>query len=290
MKKYLSGFLAFVLIFSFEFNTEIFAGTTEISGFFKVKSEYVSDYDTVADTYEHIKTGAKVLVVNNQDEEKFFSIGFKTPPDSDKGTAHIFEHMVLQGSQKYPVKSMLSQLGASSSATYFNAVTSDDFTFYPFGSINEKDFYNLMSIYLDGIFSPIFLTEENVFKRDGIRIDVQDGKAKYNGVVYNEMKNASMNKESILYNSIKKSLYPDTYYKYVSGGVPCSITKLTYEEVVEFYKNTYHPSNSLTVLYGNQNLTASLSMLNEYFKNYEKKQTRNLERGRSSGKASSDIV
>ncbi len=272
MKRYLSCFLI-VILFSFNFNIEIFAKDIEIEGFVKRKSEYVSDYNIVADTYEHIKTGAKVLVIDNGDDEKFFTIGFKTPPENNKGTAHVFEHMVLQGSQKYPVKSMLSQIAATSCATYFNAVTSDDFTFYPFGSRNEKDFYNLMNIYLDGIFSPMLLTEEKVFERDGIRIDTFETTTEYNGVVYNEMKNSSMQPENILYNSIKKSLYPDTYYKYISGGNPEDIVDLSYEEVLEFYEKNYHPSNSLTILYGNQDLQKSLELLNSYFKNYKRKES-----------------
>lgn len=243
-----------------------------ICGFKKLKSEFISDYQTNADTYEHIKTGAKVLVINNGDEEKFFTIGFKTPPVNNSGATHIFEHTTLQGSQKYPIKSMLTKLGSTSMATYFNAATADDFTFYPFGSLNEKDYYNLMNIYLDGIFNPSVLTDENVFKRDGIRIDFKEDKASYNGVVFNEMKNAESNLNSIIYNSIKQTLYPDTYYKYVSGGLPEDIVDLTYEKVIELHNEVYNPSNSFTVLYGDQALTKSLTVLNEYFKNYDKKE------------------
>ena len=233
-----------------------------ICGFEKVKSEYVSDYGANANTYQHIKTGATVLVIDNNDEEKFFTIGFKTPPKDNTGVNHVFEHTTLQGSKNYPVKSMLTTLGSTSMATFFNAATSDDFTFYPFGSINEKDYYNLMNVYLDGLFYPMVMTDKNVFKRDGVRLDFIDNQLTYNGVVYNEMKNSGSNTKAILYNSIKKSLYPDTYYKWSSGGTPEAITGLTYEDVLKLHEEAYHPSNSLTVLYGKQDLKKSLEMLN----------------------------
>lgn len=250
----------------------------ELQGFKKIKTEFISDYQTNAYTYEHIKTGAKVLVINNADEEKFFTIGFKTPPSDNSGATHVFEHTTLQGSKNYPVKSMLSRLGSSTMATYFNAATADDFTFYPFGSLNEKDYYNLMNIYLDGVFHPLVMTDENVFKRDGVRIDLKDNILSFNGVVFNEMKNSSANINAILYNSIKQSLYPDTYYKYVSGGLPENIPDLTYESILKLHDIAYHPSNSLTILYGNQDLEKSLSILNNYFKEYDK-QTDTIEIG-----------
>lgn len=241
-----------------------------LSGFKKLKTEYLSDYNTNAVTYEHIKSGAQVLVIDNEDEEKFFTIAFKTEPKDDTGANHVFEHTTLQGSKNYPVKSMLTTLGSKSMATFFNAATADDFTFYPFGSINEKDYYNLMRIYLDGIFYPMVLTDENVFKRDGVRLDLVDGKLSYNGVVYNEMKNASSNPKAILYNSIKKSLYPQTYYKYNAGGTPEAIPNLTYADVLKLHRQNYHPSNSLTILYGKQDLIKSLELLNSYFKNFDR--------------------
>lgn len=242
----------------------------ELQGFKKIKTEFVSDYQTNVYTYEHIKTGAKVLVINNGDEEKFFTISFKTPPNDNSGATHVFEHTTLQGSKNYPVKSMLSKLGSSTMATYFNAATADDFTFYPFGSLNDKDYYNLMNIYLDGVFNPLVMTDENVFKRDGVRVDFKNNIFSFNGVVFNEMKNSSANTNSILYNSIKQSLYPDTYYKYISGGVPENIPDLTYESILQLHNKAYHPSNSLTVLYGNQDLEKSLCILNNYFKEYDK--------------------
>lgn len=247
---------------------------SEICGFKKINTQFISDYQTNADIYEHIKTGAKVLVINNGDEEKFFTIGFRTPPVDDSGATHVFEHTTLQGSKKYPVKSMLTRLGSTSMATYFNAATADDFTFYPFGSLNEKDYYNLMNIYLDGIFYPMVIDDKNVFKRDGVRLDFKDNKISYNGVVFNEMKNSSSNINSILYNSIKKSLYPDTYYRYTSGGTPESIPDLTYEQIIQLYDRAYHPSNSLTVLYGNQDLRKSMEILNSYFKDYDMQQNK----------------
>lgn len=266
--------LALILVFSTLIQNIILANNQniEINGFIKIKSEFISDYQTNADTYEHIKTGAKVLVINNGDEEKFFTIGFKTPPTNNSGATHVFEHTTLQGSKNYPIKSMLTALGSTSMATYFNAATSDDFTFYPFGSLNEKDYYNLMNIYLDGIFYPMALTDENVFKRDGIRLDLKDNILSYNGVVYNEMKNSSANVNSILYNSIKQSLYPDTYYKYVSGGIPEAIVDLTYLDILKLHEEAYHPANSLTVLYGEQDLVKSFEILNNYFKDYDKKE------------------
>lgn len=289
MFKNKKTFIAFVLtlIIIFTNCNILFAQTDEIqkdfeinfgivedeitNGFKKIKSEFVSDYQTNAYTYEHIKTGAKVLVINNSDSEKFFTIGFKTPPYNNSGATHVFEHTTLQGSKSYPIKSILTKLGSTSMATYFNAATADDFTFYPFGSLNEKDYYNLMNVYLDGIFNPLVTEDKNVFKRDGFRVDLIDGQLMYNGVVFNEMKNSSTNVNSILYNSIKQSLYPDTYYKYVSGGVPEDITDLTYEQIVEIHSKAYHPSNSLTILYGEQDLNKSLQILNNYFKDFDKR-------------------
>lgn len=282
MNKKLKLFTTFTIIFvilsSNKFISFAQQKDLEIQGFKKIKSEFVSDYQTNADTYEHIKTAAKVLVINNGDEEKFFTIGFKTPPVDNSGATHVFEHTTLQGSKNYPVKSMLTRLGSTSMATYFNAATADDFTFYPFGSLNEKDYYNLMNIYLDGIFYPMVMTDKNVFKRDGVRMDLKDGHISYNGVVYNEMKNSTSNINSILYNSIKQSLYPDTYYKYVAGGEPEAITDLTYEKIIELHDKAYHPSNSLTVLYGEQDINKSLELLDDYFRDFDKREN-NFELG-----------
>lgn len=282
MKRKFKLFTVFILTLAILTSTELILFAQEkyleIEGFKKIKSEFVSDYQTNADTYEHIKTGAKVLVINNGDEEKFFTIGFKTPPTDNSGATHVFEHTTLQGSKNYPIKSMLTRLGSTSMATYFNAATADDFTFYPFGSLNEKDYYNLMNIYLDGIFYPMVMTDKNVFKRDGVRMDLKDGNISYNGVVYNEMKNSTSNINSILYNSIKQSLYPDTYYKYIAGGEPEAITELTYEKIIQLHDEAYHPSNSLTILYGEQDINKSFTLLNDYFKDFDKKEN-NFELG-----------
>ena len=222
---------------------------------------------------EHIKTGAKIVVLSCDDENKVFSIGFRTPPENDKGISHILEHSVLCGSKKYPAKETFVELMKSSMNTFLNAMTFPDKTVYPVASCNDRDFKNLMSVYMDGVFRTNIYERKEIFLQEGwhYQLDSADSDLKYNGVVYNEMKGSFSSPETILYQENMSSVLPDTPYSYISGGLPESITDLNYEELLCFHKKYYHPSNSYIYLYGNMDWTERLTWLDEdYLSKYER--------------------
>ncbi|MCF8296651.1 MAG: insulinase family protein [Saprospiraceae bacterium] len=241
-------------------------------GFELIWSKEVSETKSTAHYFEHKKTGAKLLFLENDDNEKVFSITFKTIPEDDCGTAHILEHTVLQGSKKYPVKTLLWELIKGSMQTYLKAWTSSDHTMYPFASTNEQDFFNLMGVYLDTVFYPKVLENENIFRQEGYRYEINsiDDDIKLNGVVYNEMKAVFSSTKEIL--DIKSNYYhyPDNCYRFVSGGDPEYIPQLTYEKLTAFHKKYYHPTNSYIYLYGRLDIDKSLQKIDEdYLNNFE---------------------
>lgn len=224
--------------------------------------------------YEHKKSGARINYIKTDDKNKTFAIAFKTPPESSKGISHILEHSVLNGSKKYRTKEPFMDMIASSLQTFLNAMTYPDKTVYPVASENDKDFFNLQDVYLDAVFNPRVLNKEEVFLQEGksIKID-ENGKFSVSGVVYNEMKGAITNPDTIIINEINKYLYKDSCYQYVSGGNPYDISKLTYEEFLDFYKRFYHPSNADIFYYGDMDIEKYLENLDkEYLSHYEKKE------------------
>lgn len=238
---------------------------------FKVIEKHKSkEIDSTIYLLEHTKTKTLVTYFENDDEEKLFNIGFKTLPNDDTGVNHIIEHCVLNGSKKYPLKSPFVNLIASSPNTFLNALTYPDFTCYPLASYYEKDFNNLMNIYLDAVFFPKLLENENIFLQEGIRVEFdENNKPFYNGTVYNEMKSVFSDPLSILLSKINKSIIPNSNYSFYSGGIPKSIETLTYEQVLKTYKAYYNPTNATIVLYGKQDINNSLKIIDSYLSKLE---------------------
>lgn len=222
----------------------------------------------------HEGSGARVIKIECKDDNKVFSIGFRTPPKDSTGLTHILEHSVLCGSEKFPCKEPFVELLKGSMNTFLNAMTFADKTIYPVASRNTKDLFNLMDVYMDGVLHPNIYKYEEIFKQEGWHYELEDLKSPliYNGVVYNEMKGAYSSPESVLYRKINQSLFPDTPYKEESGGDPEHITDLTYKEFIEFHKNYYHPSNSYIFLYGDGDTKEELRFLNDnYLKDFNEK-------------------
>lgn len=220
----------------------------------------------------HNKTGARVALLSNDDENKVFYIGFRTPPKDSTGVAHIIEHTVLCGSEKYPVKDPFIELAKGSLNTFLNAMTYPDKTVYPVASCNDKDFSNLMDVYLDAVFHPNIYREEKIFRQEGWHYELENAEDELtiNGVVYNEMKGAFSSPDDVLYREIMNSLYPHTSYAVESGGDPDVIPELTYEDFLAFHQKYYHPSNSYIYLYGNMDMEERLAYIDrEYLSQYE---------------------
>jgi hypothetical protein len=225
--------------------------------------------------FTHKKSGAELVFIRNSDKNKTLNIGIKTCPYDNKGIPHIIEHSVLGGSKNFPVKDpFFSVLNGQSLYTFMNAMTSSTFTSYPVSTRDEKDFNNLMYLYFDAVFNPLVIEEENIFLKEGIRKDLEsvDGKMSYNGIVYNEMKGTTSNQNSALNDLVMKTLFPDSTYAYNSGGVPSAIESLKYDELKEFYKKYYHPSNSVICLYGDVDIMDRLNFIDEeYLSSYNRK-------------------
>lgn len=237
-----------------------------------ISKEELSDINGFGYVYEHNKTKARIVLLDNEDENKSFVIGFKTPQWDSTGLPHILEHSVLCGSKKYPVKDAMTEVGKGSLNTFMNAFTYPDRTIYPVSSCNEKDLNNLMSVYLDAVFNPMVYEEPKIFMQEGwhYELDNADAELKVNGVVYNEMKGDYSNPDSLFRNEIVKSLFPDTQYYYDAGGNPECIPQLKYDDFVSFHKKLYHPSNSKIILYGNMDFKEKMKFIDEeYLSKYE---------------------
>lgn len=221
---------------------------------------------------QHNKTKARVVAISNDDENKVFTIGFKTPPKDDTGVPHIMEHSTLCGSKKYPAKDPFVELAKGSLNTFLNAMTYSDKTVYPIASCNMQDFENLMDVYLDAVFHPNIYEKPEIMKQEGWHYDIDsmDGELTYNGVVYNEMKGVFSSPEQQLFRDIQKSLLPDTTYGCESGGDPEFIVDLTREDFIQFHKTYYHPSNSYIYLYGDMDMAKELAYIDEeYLSEYD---------------------
>ena len=238
----------------------------------KLKTKFIEDIQSNVTIYKHNKTNARICTIENDDNNKVFSIAFRTPPMNNGGLTHILEHSVLCGSKKYPVKDPFVELIKSSLNTFLNAFTFPDKTMYPCASQNDKDFKNLMSVYMDAVFYPQIYSHEEIFMQEGWHHHILDENdpVTYNGVVYNEMKGAFSDPQQILFRNLMHSLYPDTAYGFESGGDPAYIPDLTYEEFKEFHSKYYHPSNSYIFLYGNCDMEERMNWLDkEYLSNFE---------------------
>lgn len=223
---------------------------------------------------EHKKTKARLFLVSNDDDNKVFCIGFRTPPDDNTGLPHILEHSVLCGSDKFPLKDPFVELVKGSLNTFLNAMTYPDKTVYPVASCNDKDFQNLMDVYMDAVLHPNIYKEEKIFRQEGWHYELEDeeGAVIYNGVVYNEMKGAYSSPESMLDRYTQSTLFPDNCYGKDSGGDPSSIPELSYEKFLDFHRTYYHPSNSYIYLYGDMDMAQKLEWLDrEYLSHYEER-------------------
>lgn len=238
-----------------------------LSAYKIIEKRTISDLNSEGYILEHKKTGAHISLLLNDDENKVFYIGFRTPPEDSTGVAHILEHSVLCGSKNYPVKDPFIELAKGSLNTFLNAMTYPDKTVYPVASCNDKDFRNLVNVYLDAVFYPNIYKEDKIFRQEGWHYEMEDetDDLTINGVVYNEMKGAFSSPDDVVEREIMNSLYPDITYGLESGGDPDVIPDLTYEQFLAFHSRYYHPSNSYIYLYGNLNAEEYLTFLDENY-------------------------
>lgn len=237
-----------------------------------LEAREIKDLNSEGYLLRHKKTGARVALLSNDDDNKVFYIGFRTPPTDSTGVAHIIEHTVLCGSKNFPVKDPFVELVKGSLNTFLNAMTYPDKTVYPVASCNDKDFRNLMHVYLDAVFHPNIYKEEKIFRQEGWHYELEDAEDELtiNGVVYNEMKGAFSSPDDVLEREVLNSLFPDTPYGTESGGDPDVIPELSYEEYLDFHRKYYHPSNSYLYLYGNMDMAEQLEFIDrEYLSGFD---------------------
>ena len=246
----------------------------DLSAYELVKEEDLKGIKSHGMLLKHKKSGARILLIENDDDNKVFNIGFRTPPSDSTGVPHIMEHSVLCGSKNFPAKDPFVELVKGSLNTFLNAMTYPDKTVYPVASQNDKDFFNLVHVYLDAVFYPNIYKKEEIFRQEGwsYHLEKPEGPLTYNGVVYNEMKGAFSSPDDVLERDIMNSLFPDITYGCESGGDPDNIPELSYEEFLEFHRTYYHPSNSYIYLYGDMDMEEKLRWLDEeYLCHYDKK-------------------
>ncbi len=237
-----------------------------------IEKRYMEDFQSEAYVMQHKKTKARIILMENKDENKVFYIGFRTTPRESTGVCHILEHSVLCGSKNFPVKDPFIELAKGSLNTFLNAMTYPDKTVYPVASCNDKDFQNLMHVYLDAVFYPNIYEQDKTFCQEGwhYEMEQEEGALTINGVVYNEMKGAFSSPDDVMEREILNSLFPDNEYSEESGGDPKEIPNLTYEHFLEIHRTYYHPSNSYIFLYGNMDMEEKLNFLDqEYLSSFE---------------------
>lgn len=232
-----------------------------------IEKREIEDLNSISVLLKHKKTGARVALLQNDDNNKVFYIGFRTPPADSTGVAHILEHCVLMGSDAFPVKDPFIELAKGTLNTFLNAMTYPEKTVYPVASCNDKDFDNLMHVYLDAVFHPFIYKEKNIFLQEGWHYELKDKEDELtvNGVVYNEMKGAFSSVDDVLDREIMNSLYPDTAYGFESGGDPAKIPTLDYDDFLDFHRKYYHPSNSYIYLYGNMDMAEKLDFIDKKY-------------------------
>lgn len=247
-------------------------GIRDVKGYEMIKEESLKGIKAQGYLLRHRKSGARVVYIQNDDNNKVFSIGFRTPPDDSTGVPHILEHSVLCGSKNFPAKDPFVELVKGSLNTFLNAMTYPDKTVYPVASCNDKDFQNLMHVYMDAVLYPNIYKHEEIFRQEGwsYKLDGPEDKLSYNGVVYNEMKGAFSSPEGVLDRVVLNTLFPDTSYANESGGDPEFIPELSYEQFLDFHRRYYHPSNSYIYLYGDMDIEEKLNWLDrEYLSNFD---------------------
>ena len=239
----------------------------EVTAYKVIQEKKLTDIRSTGYLLRHIKTGARVMLIENDDENKVFNIAFRTPPKNSTGVAHILEHSVLCGSREFPLKDPFVELVKGSLNTFLNAMTYPDKTCYPVASCNDQDFQNLMHVYLDAVFYPNIYKKEEIFRQEGwsYHLEQPEGPLTYNGVVYNEMKGAFSSPDDVLERDIMNSLFPDITYGCESGGDPDNIPDLSYEEFLDFHRTYYHPSNSYIYLYGNMDMVEKLDFIDKHY-------------------------
>ena len=248
-------------------------GLDNINAYELIEEKTIADINAKGYILKHKVTGARVCCISNDDENKVFYIGFRTPPVDSTGVPHIIEHSVLCGSKKYPAKDPFVELAKGSLNTFLNAMTYPDKTVYPVASCNDQDFANLMDVYLDAVFHPNIYTRPQIFSQEGWHYELEspDDELKFNGVVYNEMKGVYSSPDDVFDRAIFDSLFPDTCYGVESGGDPDYIPTLTYEQFLDFHKRYYHPSNSYIYLYGDMDIEERLDYIDrEYLSEYSR--------------------
>lgn len=247
----------------------------KLSAYEVLKEEGLEDIQAKGYLLCHKKSGARVMILENEDENKVFNITFRTPPEDSTGVAHILEHSVLCGSKHFPLKDPFVELVKGSLNTFLNAMTFPDKTMYPVASCNDRDFQNLMHVYLDAVFFPNIYEKEEIFRQEGwnYQLESEDGELAYNGVVYNEMKGVFSSPDELLERETMNVLFPDSPYGVESGGDPQFIPDLTYEQFLDFHRKYYHPSNSYIYLYGNMDVEEKLEFIDrEYLSHFDAKE------------------
>ena len=239
----------------------------EVTSYEVLEKREIKELRSTAYLCRHKKTDAKVVLMENEDENKVFYIGFRTTPRESTGVSHILEHSVLCGSKNFPVKDPFIELAKGSLNTFLNAMTYPDKTVYPVASCNDKDFQNLMHVYLDAVFYPNIYNHDMTFRQEGWHYEMEnmDSDLTINGVVYNEMKGAFSSPDDVLEREILNSLFPDNAYSEESGGDPDHIPELTYEHYLDMHRTYYHPSNSYIYLYGNMDMAEKLMFMDEHY-------------------------
>jgi Zn-dependent M16 (insulinase) family peptidase len=232
-----------------------------IGGYCVRRTEELEDIRATFYELEHVPTGARHIHIANEDSENTFGVSFKTVPTDSSGVAHILEHTVLCGSEKFPVRDPFFSMIKRSLNTFMNAFTASDWTMYPFSTQNRKDYYNLMDVYLDAAFFPKL--GRLCFRQEGHRLEIEGERLEYKGVVYNEMKGAMSSPNQVMGRSLPNALYPDTTYANNSGGDPAVIPSLTHEQLKRFHERHYHPSNAWFYTYGNLPLTDHLAFIED---------------------------
>lgn len=246
----------------------------QIHGFTLVDSQFIQDANAQVHTYAHEQSGGQVIWVENDDQNRSFGIGFKTPPKDSTGVAHIVEHSVLSGSRKYPAKDPFMTMLKTSMNTFLNAMTFSDMTIYPVSSMNEEDFHNLTDVYLDAVFFPKMTSEENIFRQEGWHKELfdKDEPIIYNGVVYNEMRGAYSDAERIIMQDVTANMHPGSTYAHESGGYPYEIPDLTFDNFKQFHADHYRPDNALAYVYGDIDIDRTLGQINgDFFSEFLKK-------------------
>ena len=236
-----------------------------ISGFRQIDHQDIVELRGEGSLWQHEKTGARLFFIDCEDDNKVFSVSFRTPPADDTGLPHILEHSVLCGSRKFPLKEPFVELVKGSLNTFLNAMTYPDKTMYPVASRNDRDFKNLVDVYLDAVFFPNIYNNPWTLRQEGwhYELDSVEGEVSYNGVVYNEMKGVFSSSDAILEREVFKVLFPDTPYGKESGGDPDAIPNLTQAQFEEFHRTYYHPSNSFIFLYGKLDITEYLTFFDQ---------------------------